>query len=492
MSRCFVLGYAPLPFEPRRLQRSGNLRTWQLVEPLLEAGHEVLLVAARIPGSYDEDAPPEITTHPDETGKGRLRYVSVDFERFHAPGYLQRQHDAFAPDVVIGINSHPAARLARLETDRPMWCDLNGWAMAEGQTKAATHGDDLYLSHFWNLERAALDRGDVFSTVTRAQAHATIGELAARGRLSQRTLGWDFCHPIPNAVAAAPERPEGPKIRGSAVPDDAFVLLWLGGYNTWADGDLLAAGLDRAMAEADDLFFVSTGGPLAGHDELTFERFRRRVDTAPWRQRVHFAGWVPTEEVPGYCFEADLGLNIDAPCYETVFGARTRLNGMLETRLPILTTLGTEISHDLVDRGLALGTEPRDAEGLAEKILWARDNREALRTMGREAAAFGREQWSYRETARPLLEWVRSPRRAPDGGEPAKLDPTIDFFGPPRPPQPSKVPREHLERRCRQLEERLEEITESKMWRLWMLSIRLRRWLSGGGAAPRVEGETAE
>ena len=498
MKRLLLLGHAPLPPEPRRIQRSSNLRTWHFAKPLLDAGHTVLLVAARIPGSYPEDVSPRIELGaedllgPEAAAIGdRLRYVSIPMARFNDPRVIQDFHDTFEPDAVIGINSHPAARAVVLDTEVPIWCDLNGWALAEAQTKAATYGDDHYLSHFWNLEAMVLDRADVLSTVSRAQAQATVGELATRGRLNRRTLGHEFCHPIPNALAEIDPTPPPIRLRGQRVPEDAFVVLWLGGYNTWTDVDLLAEALDQAATASPNLHFVSTGGALEGHDDLTFERFRERIAARPWADRAHFVGWVPTEEVESYLRESDLGLNVDNRSYETLFGARNRLNDMLRVSLPILTTLGTEISQDLAERDLALTVELGDVEGFAERLLWALDHRDELRAMGERAADFGRTAYSYDGTTRALLEWAEDPQRAPDLGERVELDPSIDFFESGDP----TVSRADLEARCAELEERcgaledrrielegqLGEIHHSRMWHLWMAVLRVKGWLSGSG-----------
>lgn len=477
-SRLLVLGQSPLPTEPRRLQGSGNLRTWHFVKPLLDAGHEVCLVAARVPGSYDDDTPPST-----ESRDGRLHYISVDMVLFNDLDYLQAHHDRFAPDALIGVNTYPSSRLVGIETEAPIWCDLNGWPMAEAQTKAATYDDDTYLSHFYTMETSVLDRADVISTVSQAQAFATVGELAVRGRLGKATLGYEFCRHIPNAVVDVDYTPRPGLLRGSKVPEDAFVVLWAGGYNTWTDVDLLFDALAEIMETTEDIHFVSTGGALLGHDEVTFETFRRRIAASPFEHRTHFVGWVPTEHVPSYYEAADLGINVDTQCYETTFGARNRINDMLKAALPMLTTRGTEISRQLADRELVLSAEIGQADAFAERILWGYRHRDALRDMGRRAADFARQHYSYAETTAPLVRWAESPQRAPDLGQAVDLNNQVDFFtmplpgAEPMPQPPPEPPPVQWQERCHELEERLETITSSKMWRLWMAYVKVRRWI---------------
>ncbi len=477
MTKLLVLGHTPLPTEPQRLQNAGNLRTWHLVKPLLDQGHEVRLVGARSQDSYPEGTDPQL-----ERTEANLHYFSVEPELFHDSSYLQEHHDEQQPDAVLGINTYPASRAVTIETDRPVWCDLNGWVMAEAQTKAATYGDDRYLSHFWNMEQAVLDRADVISTVSRAQQLATVGELATRGRLNRATVGYQFTHHIPNALSEGNYDHRFEVIRGKLVPPDAFVVLWVGGYNTWTDVDLLYRALETTMTQVEDIHFVSTGGAVKGHDDLTFQRFVDLLETSSISDRVHFVGWVPTEHVPSYYHEADLGINVDNRNYETLFGARNRLNDMLKVGLPILTTLGTEISLDLAASELALTVEIGDSDGFAERILWAHTNREQLQAKGRAAADFGAREYSYSRTTEPLVYWARRPQRAPDLGRRVHFDSGIDFFARSdrREPKP-KLDATALASRCSELEAELSSIHSSKMWSLWMAYLKLRSLIPGLG-----------
>ena len=58
-------------------------------------------------------------------------------------------------------------------------------------------------------------------------------------------------------------------MRGRLVPEDAFVVLWSGGYNVWSDIETLLQGLEKAMDEQPSIHFLSTGGAISGHDDAT-------------------------------------------------------------------------------------------------------------------------------------------------------------------------------------------------------------------------------
>lgn len=424
MSRIFIVGAAPLPFERKQRQYAANLRTWHFAKPLLDAGHTIRLVACRLPNTYspEEDSKPvEVLRQPG------LEYLSVRPEVFENRSFLQAKFEEFEADVVLGVNTYPASRAVRIDTDKPIWCDLNGWVMAEAQTKTAVYDDDRYLSHFWKMEEAVLERADVISTVSQAQAHAVAGELATLSRLGKRTFGYSFLVPIPNAVVEDEYQHRVGTVRGTLVGEDDFVVLWVGGYNTWTDVDLLYEGLSRAMEAAPRLQFVSTGGVIEGHDEITFKRFQDQIAKSEFKHRFHFVGWVRTEDVPSYYYESNLGLNVDGDNYETIYGARNRLNDMMKVGLPLLTTVGTEISHEIERHQLGLTCPIGDAGRFAERIAWAAENRDELEAMARRAREFAHREYSYRATTEPLLRWVVAPRRAPDRARRIALT-DLDFF----------------------------------------------------------------
>lgn len=488
MSRIFALGAAPLPQENLLRQYAANLRTWHLLKPLLEDGHEVRLVACRLLNTYPDDAEPEIRRI-----DGALEYISINGDRFHDPAVIQAffnegwgNEKAF--DAVLGINSYMASRAAIIETDKPIWCDLNGWIMAEAQTKTYVYDDDRYLSHFWNMEHAVIQRADVISTVSDAQAYATVGELATQGRLGRKNFGHDFVHTIPNAISEIQYEHSSKVIRGVKAGekliagDDDFVVLWAGGYNTWTDVDLLFEALTTAMAENPKIRFVSTGGMIEGHDEITFVRFRERIDQSPFADRFHFAGWVPTADVPSYYFESDLGLNVDSANYETTFGARNRLNEMMKVGLAMLTTVGTEISRQVASDGIGLSAPLGDAAAFAERIIWASRNPKELAEMAAAAQRYGQEHFSYGRTTEPLRNWAKNPQRAPDLGEAISFREDIDFNA----AQDGVVETAdsvdalaEAEARNEALNAELASIHSSKMWALWMKYLAVRRLLLG-------------
>ena len=96
MSRLLILGVSPLPFETTDRSFGPGTRTWQITEPLLDDGHEVHLVAMRIPKTYPDDAPPEIVRQ-----DGRLTYASVTDELYYRSSYVREVYAELRPDAVV-------------------------------------------------------------------------------------------------------------------------------------------------------------------------------------------------------------------------------------------------------------------------------------------------------------------------------------------------------------------------------------------------------
>ncbi len=79
-------------------------------------------------------------------------------------------------------------------------------------------------------------------------------------------------------------------------------------------------------------------------------------------------GWRPWSEMATYYRESNVGINIDALHYETIFGTRTRLVEMIASGLPVVTSLGAELSYLLRDGGVALTFAVGDWQMLGQNL----------------------------------------------------------------------------------------------------------------------------
>ncbi len=410
LTRVLMFGFAPLPFEGLRMSGPG-LRTWHLLQVLLNAGHEVCLIADRIYGSYPDDLP-DVITHTEE----RWTYHSVADVRWHNPSSLRPLAQAADAECVLGVTTTASAVAAELAGDLPLWVDLYGSIMAEAQLKALVYGDDVHLAHFWAFERKALERGDIFSSVSERQQWSVVGELGMWGRLNQWTSGYEFATTIPIAAETTPYAPTHKVIRGVLADKQAFVVLYSGGYNTWTDVDTLFNALETVMSQRPEVIFVSTGGKIDGHDDVTYARFQKLTQGSVHAHRYKLCGWVPNEDVPAYYLESNVGINADRLSYEALLGSRTRVLDWMRAELPGILSSLTELSEQVVAAGAGLAYRPGDAADMASCLLRCVDDRTAAAAMGKRARQLLLERFTYEATTERLRAWIAKPSHAPDYG----------------------------------------------------------------------------
>jgi glycosyltransferase involved in cell wall biosynthesis len=254
-----------------------------------------------------------------------------------------------------------------------------------------------------------------------------VGELAMVGRLNRHTFGYEFTRAIlpgspPTARATAAEigyDPTGPRaprklLAEHGVGDDHFVVLWCGGYNTWTDVETLFAGLEAAMRENPRLHYVSVGANTYNAPDNVYTRFAAMAEASAHRARYHLLGWRPWSEMTTYYRESDVGINIDALHYETIFGTRTRLVEMIAWGLPVVTSLGPELGYLLRDSGAALTFEVGDGAQLGQNLSTMAADGERTRRMAGAAFRYAQEELSFAATTQPLRAWVAAPLAAPD------------------------------------------------------------------------------
>lgn len=333
---------------------------------------------------------------------------------------IQKFHDEFNPDVIVAVNSYPAYICSKLKVSAPVWADLNGWIMAEGQAQAFKSGSNDYLAHYFEIEKNVLRMGDKFSSVSQRQKFAVLGELAFLGRLNGHTFGYEFCEVVGNATEEF-ENEEVVEDIGLDLPEEAFVVLWIGGYNTWVDEITLFKGLEEVMKKHADVYFVSTGGEIKGLDNKTFANFRAMIEESEFRDRFKFMGWIDSALMPSLYRRGAVGLNVDKNCVETSTGARNRINEMMKFGLPVITTSGSEIAEEIGVCGAGIVVKSGDYLALAEAIgevrtEWGEGSfSEKYKSLGENGRKYTEEN-SYVRTLDSLLKWLKDAKFAPDRG----------------------------------------------------------------------------
>jgi glycosyltransferase involved in cell wall biosynthesis len=431
MSKLLMVGIGPLFEKGVRNFGAQCLRTWFFAEPLIRDGHDIRLFTLPIPDPSNPDAGEAKLT--ERVCEGFTHHAFSNMDMDFIRWKLTEAAKEFQPDAFFGINIVPAWVCAQLPLRVPLWADLNGYEMAEKQGLAAHTGETACLLDAWRREASVARRADKLSTVSRPQLQALLGEMALVGRLNQYTFHYHFAHHIPeawHAAFAAVRRDTTcePVLRGKRLPSDAFILLWSGGYNYWTDPEFLFAFLEKTLEANPRVHYVSTGGAIAGYNSQTYERFVALVEKSPRKDRYHLLGWIDAAELPGIYAEADLGLNIDSPNYETLFGARNRVNNMMVAGLPVLTTLGSEISGMIAEAQCGIVCPPNDVDALARQALEMAGEPERLRELGKRARDFALEAFEPGRLTESARHWARQPALAPDNAEKLRRFPQAESF----------------------------------------------------------------
>ncbi len=460
--RVFLIGTAPLPGENPREMGFPNLRTAQVLTSLLREGHQVCLAAVVSQGGGASGKPPEDEVEVqvgDRLRTYRRRTVFMD-----EPGKFLALRDYrrdWAPHVTVTAGPFlPMAAGARAAGDEPLWVDVPGDPMAEAQARSFRAGSDEPVHRYRQMLSFALARGDQFSVISPSQRGLLIGALGLSGRLTGASVGHELVQVMPACVEGLLEE-EGDPSPLPSIPDGAFVLLFCGGYNTWLDADTLLRGVLEAMDRDGTLHFLSTGGPLQGHEESTWQVVRDGAERSRHRSRFHFVGWVPASRLASFYRSSHLGLCVDIPCYEAEFGTRTRILDALQRGLPVLSTVSCDLTRELLSVSEFHAVPESQPQALAERVL---ELAAAFRKDRRIPSSAGQRPWeevsprySLAETTAPLLRWVQNPERAPSGIP-------VDFLG----DQWAELAR---------LQDRLEEVWKSPTWRyLGRVHALVKRW----------------
>lgn len=404
-----VCGLAPLPGESARQNPATGARTWQFARALSDAGCRVQLALRRIPGAYADEP-----QRPRSYRVGDLEVTDAPWEMFVDRRWLRRTAREVNPDIVVGACLHGSYDACRMASEQPVWADLFGDPMAEAQAVALRSGSNRPLFRRWRMLRTVLRRADRLSTVSDRQRLATLGELAAVGRLNRETAGEELVRTISFGLEQDPPRSGERVVRGRLVQDDDIVVLWSGSYNVWTDPGTLFEGVDRAMRDEPRLHFVSTGGEVAGYDARTYRQFADLVATSPRRDRFHLLGWISRERAASVLYEADIGVVVERRLHEGELGTKTRIVEWMAAGLPILATDVSELPSYLAAVGAAVTVPPADPAALARAMLQLARDPERLDRTRRAARVFLDEELSFSVTCAPLLAWAQRPVAAAD------------------------------------------------------------------------------
>jgi GT2 family glycosyltransferase/glycosyltransferase involved in cell wall biosynthesis len=325
-------------------------------------------------------------------------------------GYLMNQHPALLyTNKVIVADIYDPFHLEQLEQARDA-----GEAGRRVIVRAATE-----------VLNQQLTRGDLFLCASRKQRDFWLGQLAAVGRVNPVTYDADetmndLVKVVPFGVSDDAPQHTRPVLKGVVPgigPDDK-VILWGGGIYNWFDPLTLLRAVDKLRARVPGvrLFFLGLKHPNPNVPEMRMAVETRRLADELGLTDTHVffnEGWVAYDDRQNFLLESDIGVSTHLDHVETEFSFRTRILDYLWASLPVVATGGDSFGDIIEAHGVGLTVPPGDVDALEAALFQLLDDEELAAGC---RAASGRLSEEYRWTAvlEPLIEFCRSPHRAPD------------------------------------------------------------------------------
>ena len=376
---------------------------------------------------------------------------------WHMASTLAREHDVQLASTQESSLSHPDFPVRVVDEreleDLEAWCDVlifQGNLMRQHavlrDTKKIVVTDIYDPFHLEVLEQARnldpprrllavqsstdvlneqLRRGDFFLCASEKQRDFWLGQLAAVGRINPAT--YDRSENLEGLLAVAPfgvtdepPRHTRPVLRGvvPGIGENDKVVLWGGGIYNWFDPLTLLRAIDKLRRRLPEvrLYFLGLKHPNPQVGEM-----KMADDAVALAEELGLAGtnvffnhdWVEYGDRQNYLLEADIGVSTHLDHVETEFSFRTRLLDYLWASLPIVATSGDSLAALIETSGIGLTVPPGDVDALEDALFRLLDD-DALNTSCRTAIERVVPRYRWSTVLEPLLEFCRTPSRAPD------------------------------------------------------------------------------
>ena len=390
-----LLGSGPLSTVASELHTGQGLRTEQFALALASAGQGVELLLID----------PESSTPPTPAIAPNVRIHRLDLAEAKDAAALRRRLDGLAPRALVGASTFPSFLLAQTAHPAPLWVDLNGDPLAEGQALSLRTGDDFAIERQWWMLSSCLRRGDHFSAVSERQRHALLGQLGAAGRLSGGTAAHPWVDVVPLSCPL-----DAPEI---APPDGPLQFLFSGSLNSWCDDQLLLRAFALALRSAPEIVLHWTGAPIPGM-EASWRAVEEAARSRELAGKLHLHGKIPSDELSRIEALCTVGVVPELELVERRLGGQNRALRWLARGLALITTTQCELASELAEHGLASVYPAGEADALAARLVELANDRTRARELGRRAREWVRRNYSIEATTAPLREWASVPVAAPD------------------------------------------------------------------------------
>jgi glycosyltransferase involved in cell wall biosynthesis/GT2 family glycosyltransferase len=370
---------------------------------------------------------------------------------------LSLEHDVELVTTSTATVTHPRFKVRSVD-DRDLreleeWCDVllfQGWFLTGRpflleSTKVIVA--DIYDPlHLEQLEQARdegekrrgelvseavgvlneqLIRGDFFLCASEKQRDFWLGQLSALGRVNPLTYDEDgtlrsLIAVVPFGISDAPPARTRPALKGvlPGIGLDDKVILWGGGIYNWFDPLTLLHAVDRLRRRVPNvrLFFMGLKHPNPDIPEMRMAVSARALSDQLGLTGTHVffnEGWVEYDDRQNYLIEADIGVSTHIDHVETAMSFRTRILDYLWASLPVVCTAGDSLADLVESHGLGLTVPSGDVDALEAALFRILDD-EGFRKGCVENVAQVAPGLVWSQGLRPLVDFCRAPRRAPD------------------------------------------------------------------------------
>jgi len=278
-----------------------------------------------------------------------------------------------------------------------------------------------------NLQAAlaqAYLQGDFFICASERQRDWWLGLLEAMGRVNRYTIEKDpslrqLVDIVPFGLPDEPPRHTRAVIKGQwpGIEPEDRLLLWGGGLWMWLDPLTAIRAVALVVERYPNLRLVFPGNRHPNPSEAALptlteaaRELARQLNLLD--RHVFFGDWVAYDDWPSVLLESELALTLHAAeTLESHLAFRSRVLDYVWTGRPIVATRGDATSELIDTYGLGALVEYGDIEGVAAALFRLLDT-----PPGQFQPAFerARRALTWAQAARPLLEFCRQPRRAPD------------------------------------------------------------------------------
>jgi glycosyltransferase involved in cell wall biosynthesis len=307
--------------------------------------------------------------------------------------------------------------------------------LLESQAPLVVDGYDPYVAETLFLHPDAVSHqqadltqaylaGDFFICASERQRDWWLGLLEANGRVNPYTYTEDhslrrLVDVVPYGLPELPPQHTRQTIKGvwCGIGEPDRVILWGGGLWSWLDPLTAIRAVEQVWQQRQDvrLIFPGTRHPNPGMAEIPTHLSAARdlvTELGLLDKAIFFGDWVSYSDWQNVLLESDLALTLHgAETLESRLAFRSRALDYIWAGLPIIATRGDATSELIAENQLGITVEPHNASAVAAAILRLLAT---PRESWRERLERAQRALTWENAARPLIEFCRTPRRAPD------------------------------------------------------------------------------